>query len=719
MGNRAIIGRFIQLVRPFAKRPRFRPQEAFDAVRNPLLAERDRWPLWLPVLLGCGIGGYFALPFEPWAWSGLVGFALCAICGLGLRNRPVGLVIALAGGTMAAGFAAAQWASAMAAAPVIGKETAAVMVSGRVISVESRVGGQRVVLEDVAVDRSEGQPPRRVRLRLGASAEVWPGNRIRVRAVLMPPQQPALPGGFDFARQAWFDSLGGVGYAVGRVETVAVVEELSWTGRLGFAIADLRRTVTLRMTAAIPGPAGAVAAALTTGERGAIPEGLLNAYRDSGLAHLLSISGLHMSLVVGFAFFVLRAGLALVEPLALSRPIKKWAAAGALAAGAFYLLLAGAPVPTQRAFLMAAVVLLAVMVDRNPISLRLVGWSAFAVLLWQPQALLGASFQMSFAAVVALVAAYERLGSALVARRGDDRGWLRRIAIYAAGVALTTLIAGSATAVFGLYHFNRAATYGLVANLLAVPITGFWVMPSALTALLAMPFGLDAWPLTAMGLGVAAVNAVAAMVAGWPGAAIAVPPMPLAGLIAFTFGGLWLCLWRGAWRWWGAAGMILGLLSIGSVEPPDILADGEGDLIAVRAADGRLLLAAGRGDRFQKDAWGRYAGSGLPPVQPSADGSTEDGRLRCDSLGCIYGIGGQTAALVRDPGALGEDCAAATVVVSVVPVRRRCQGPRVVIDRFDLWRHGAHAVWLRPDGPEVQTVAQWQGRRPWSPARPE
>lgn len=159
MGNRAIIGRFIQLLRPFAKRPRFRPEEAFDAVRNLLLAERDRWPLWLPVLLGCGIGGYFALPFEPWGWLGLAGFALCATCGLAWRNRPVGLVIALAGGTMAAGFSAAQLASAMAAAPVIGKETGAAMVSGRVISVESRVGGQRVVLEDVAVDRIEG--PRR------------------------------------------------------------------------------------------------------------------------------------------------------------------------------------------------------------------------------------------------------------------------------------------------------------------------------------------------------------------------------------------------------------------------------------------------------------------------------------------------------------------------------------------------------------------------------
>jgi competence protein ComEC len=271
------------------------------------------------------------------------------------------------------------------------------------------------------------------------------------------------------------------------------------SGDLALAVGEMRQAVTERVLAGLSGQAGAVAAALLTGERGAIAKDVLAAMRDAGLAHLLAISGLHIGLFAGILFFVSRALLALWEPVALRYPIKKWAAAVALAGTAFYLLLSGATIPTQRAFLMGGLVIMAILLDRTGISMRSVAWAAVAVLLMQPESLLGASFQMSFAAVVALVAAFEWYGL----RRGR---WTndtppRRLLNYFAGVALATLIAGLATAPFAAYNFNLIADYGLAANLLAVPMTALWIMPWGVAALALMPFGLEAVALNPMGLG--------------------------------------------------------------------------------------------------------------------------------------------------------------------------------------------------------------------------
>jgi len=273
----------------------------------------------------------------------------------------------------------------------------------------------------------------------------------------------------------------------------------------------------------------------------------MQAIRDSGLAHLLAISGLHIGLVAGILFIWVRAMLALVGPLALRYPIKKWAAATAIAGALAYALIAGSTVPTQRAFLTVGLVLAAVMLDRRGLSIRLVAWAALAILIVQPESLLGPSFQMSFAAVTALIASYEVISER---RRYDDYGnstlppWLRKAGLYLIGVALTTLIAGIATAPFAVFHLNRFADYGLAANLLAVPVTAMWVMPSAVVAFLLMPFGMEGLALASMGWGVDVIIKVAETVAGWDGAVTLVSAMPTAALCAIVLGGLWLALWR-------------------------------------------------------------------------------------------------------------------------------------------------------------------------------
>ncbi|CCG41436.1 ComEC/Rec2 family competence protein [Magnetospirillum molischianum] len=680
-----------------------------------MLAERTRWPLWIPVFLGIGIGGYFSLPIEPPLWLAGLGLALAAgFLALALaRRRLVAVMSASVLLALAVGFFAAQVRTALVAAPVIERASGALMLEGRVVEVERLPeGALRVTFDRLVLEREEPiLVPERVRLRLKPGFPPFAvGDRLRMRAMLMPPPHPSLPGAFDFARFSWFKRLGAIGTALGQPEIVAAAEPSS----RGFSVAvnDLRHRLTERIVAVLSGDRGAVAAALITGDQMPISAPMMQAYRDSGLAHILSISGLHISLAAGLVFVGLRALLALIPPLALRYPIKKWAAALAILFAWGYTLLAGSPVPAQRSFLMIALVLLAVLLDRTALTMRPVALAAALVLLIEPEELIGPSFQMSFAAVIALIAWYETQTPRQAAWRAAHPGLLAGIGLYVAGIALTTLIAGSVTAIFAIYHFNRFAVWSVLANMLAVPLTGFWVMPWALVLFLLLPFGLEAVALVPMGWGVEAVNQVAIWVAGWPGAAVTTPTLSMTGLVAFTLGGCWLCLWTKRWRWWGLVPMVLGMASLVLADPPDLLVDGRGAAMAVRTADGYLLLN-GKGGRILKETWSRRAGPEAPERWPRQSNS-RDGRLRCDPVGCLWRAEGRVVALIRDETAIETACAGAGIVVSAVPLRGTCRGATLVIDRFDLWRRGAHAVWLRPGGVQVETVAEAQGNRPWA-----
>jgi competence protein ComEC len=448
-----------------------------------LAEERERWFLWLPVAWGLGCGLYFSLPTEP---PLLLGPALLLLVALAAwrdlqHQAPAGAPLWLGIGAIAAGLTAASVHTLQVTAPVL-EQRGAYMVDGRVLLVEERVKGQRLLLDQLAIEDLEAAAtPLRIRVsRRNDAPAVIAGDRVRMRAMLMPPSPPSAPHGFDFARYAFFEQIGAVGYGLGDVERIAAAER--WTWQLG--LARLRQRIAGAITAAVPDESGAVATALLTGLRGAIPEHVWHNMQVAGIAHLLAISGLHLGLVAGTLFFALRFALALVPPLALRLPTKKVAAAMALVGAFGYLLLTGMTVPTQRAFIMTALMLVAVMADRNPFSMRLVAWAALFVLLFQPNSILGASFQMSFAAVIGLIAVYETG----VGQRPDRFAGLdRRFALYVAGVALTTLVASLATAPFAIYHFGRLPTYGLLGNLVAVPLTAFWIMPLGLLGLILLP----------------------------------------------------------------------------------------------------------------------------------------------------------------------------------------------------------------------------------------
>jgi len=615
------------------------------------------------------------------------------------------------------GFFAVQLRVWSVEAPRIERRLGPVAIEGLPEKVEIRPDSVRVVLGEVRIaGRAPEDTPARVRLVLRApDIAIAPGTPLAVLGILNPPPAPAMPGAFDNGRALYFERIGAVGFAVGRPTALAAPAGESGLSSL---LAAWRHAASARIRETLPGPAGALAAALMTGDRSGLPRDDLAALRDSGLAHILAISGLHFALVAGTLFFVFRALLAAWSTIALRYPIKKWAALAAFLGASGYFLFAVPSVPSARSFLMLGLILVGVLTDRVALTLRPCALAAAAILLLRPESLLGPSFQMSFAAVVALIAAYERLAPGLAGWRRPG-GLVRAGLVYLGGVALTSLIASAATAPFGLFHFNRLAVLGLAANLLAVPVLAAWVMPWMILSFIAMPFGLDAPALAAMGQGNALILAVARSIAALESAALAFPAPSVTGLVALTLGGLWLCIWRRPWRHLGWAGIVIGLGSILAHVPPDIVVSGDGKLMAVRGADGSLSLSTGRSRRFDATIWLRRDAQEDPPTLWPRRGESEDGRLRCDDLGCVYRADGHVVALVRDGRALDDDCRVATLVIAVQPVGRACPSAGRVIDRFDLWRDGAHAVTLGPDGARrIESVRARQGERPWT-LRPE
>ena len=677
-----------------------------------IAAEHERWPLWLPVLLGAGIGLYFWLPAEPPAWLGAALLAFAALIAARAWRRESGLFAAAALLSLALGFAAAQLQANLVAAPVLKARLGPVTLEGRLESVDPLPEGARLVIGQLSIDRlARAATPARVRVRLRKNDDAAiPGAWLRLTAVLMPPPAPATPGAFDFERRAWFDRLGAVGYALGAPHWIAAPEgegAASWR----VALQALRARVTARIRTALPDERGAIAAALITGDTHAIPVADADAFRNAGLAHILVIAGLHMGMVAGIAFFALRALFALVPRLALYHPTKKYAAAAALGVTFGYMLLSGATVSSRRAFAMIGLALLAVLVDRVSISARAVALAAAAIMLMTPESATGPSFQMSFAAVAALIACYEALRPRIAAWHAHA-GAVRRGALYFFGIALTTVVTTIATMPFTIYHFNRFALYSVLANAVAVPITGFWVMPWAILSLLLMPLHLEALALHPMGAGIAAIASVARTVTSWPGAVMNVPSMPAASLLIASFGGLWLCIWQGRVRWLGLAPIMAGYLALALVRPPDLLVGSDARLAAVRGAGGAYLPASDESARALGEAVRRFGGA-MGAAWPEA-GSAAAGALSCDAEACLYRARERTVALVRDGAVLAEACRDADLVVSPFASHRACRGVKT-IDRIDTRRQGGAAVWLGPDGIDIETVRDWQGDRPWVP----
>jgi len=666
-------------------------------------AERGRFVPWLAVAAMAGVGLYFAQLAEPPVWAGVAAvLASLLACILGWRHQ-VSRAVALMALAAAAGFLSVQ-AQTRRSLPIEAIPTKAAILTGIVRSVDILPEGRRVTLSGTRLDPA--QPPLaryvRVRLRRGDATEMAAGDRVQIRSLLRPPAPPAYPGAWDLQRDAFFSGLGASGYALNPAFTLEHAEPAG----AGAVLQGLRDGIARRVLEGLPGPQGAVGSTLLTGTTLAIPQADREAFRDSGLAHLLAVAGLHIGIVMGLFMGTTRLGLAAIEHAALHWPTKAIAGATALAAGAAYLLLTGAHVPIMRSFAMACLVTLGIVMGRRALSLRGLTLAAAAIIVIAPNEVVGVSFQMSFAAVLALISGYEAMRPLLARLHGDSMGL--RVLSHAAALTLTSLLAGTASAPYGAYHFGHVQLYFIVANLVAVPLCAFWVMPAGLIALALMPLGLERLALVPMGWGIEAILWIGRTVSSWPAATLPVPAMPGWGLVVFSAGLAWLGLWRSRTRLLGVPVMLAGLLSPLATAPPDLLMSSDARLIAFR--DGGYWVQARSGtSKFVQDAWRDHLASG--PLRPLQAGTPAS----CTATSCWLEQAGLL--LLRDA-ARATDCTGVRLLVSAEPARGECPAGVPYLDRFSVWRDGAQAVWLTADGPRILSDRAYRGARPWVPPLP-
>jgi len=655
-----------------------------------LTEQRGRFALFLPVFLGAGLLFYFNLATEPpLAWP-LSATALFAAASLALSRRPMARAPALCATCVAAGVCLGCLAAARAPAWIALPRHAAAL-TGTIDGIDILPAGRRVTLRHPTID---GGPPLpravRIRLRTSDTTRLAQGDEIALRALLQPPSPPDYPGGWDTQRDAFFNFQGGFGFAIGPVRVIHRAAT--------HPLARLRQTIAARIMAALPGPTGAIAATLLTGLGTAIPQADRAAYEASGLAHLLAVAGLHIGIVMGLTFFAARLGLAAWEYAALAWPTRQLAAFAALAAGLLYLEITGAHIPILRSFGMAALVTLGVVTGRRAISLRGLALAATVLMLASPESIMGVSFQMSFSAVLCLIAGYE-VARPVLLHVGAGRWW-RRPALYAAGLVLSSALAGTASAPFAAYHFGRACLYYVPANMLAVPLTAIWVMPWGLAALALMPLGLEHLALPPMGWGIAALTGIARFVAAWPDANLPVPLLPCWSPVLVAAGLAWAGLLRGRLRLAGGLPILAGLLAPALLPRPDLVIAPGSRLIALNLAGQIFLQSEPSASAFETQAPLRLWAAGT--VRPF---TTQLPDLICDTAACRT----NRILFVRNSDTV--DCSL-PVIISATWLHDPCP-TALVIDHAFVAREGATLVYLTQGGPTALTDRATRGTRPW------
>jgi competence protein ComEC len=686
-----------------------------------LAAQGARWRLWTPVAFGLGAAGYFALPKEPVAWVAWAALALAACAGLAARRlggRRLSAAVMLAA-FLAAGFGVVKLRTDHVKAPVAPAGAPPRQVVGWVLDVASPgQGGQRLLIAPYQI---EGWTPRatpiRLRVTLHAGTPIpAPGSPISLLALINPPPPPASPGAYDFARDAFFDSVGGVGLALGPPRPWTPGVQPPWRLRLAMRINALRWSLTEQVVQTLGPETGGLAAAMTTGQQAFVPQAQVDDLRAAGLAHIISISGVHMAIVGGFTFAGLRLLIAAWPWLALRINGKKVAAACALAAVLAYLVLSGSPPPAERSAVTAAIAFCAVLVDRQAISLHALALAAIVVLLLQPEAVTQPGFQMSFAATAALVAL---AGVWPRPVREIDVPWPIRL-VQGAGTwllagAAISLVAGLATAPFAMQDFNRVSTWGLISNLLVEPISSFLMMPGLALGVVLTPFGLGEAPLRVAGFAIGLMNDVAHAAATAPYAQLVVASGPEWTLATAFLGLLWLCLWRGPLRWLGLP-LALAVLLTPKPPVPDIWVSADGAAAAVRQGPNAILF---RPDvkLFGAELWSRRRG--LAPQETEA---ARDALYDCDHWSCAP----RAAAPVRagaawnlkrplPPERLDEVCRGAEVVILRNDFRpESCPAP-LVLTGADFRRGGSAELYRQPGGRwRIVWAQDLRGRRPWT-----
>ena len=670
---------------------------------TPFFEDRSRWFLWWPVGLGLGISLYFCLSFEPSLFIVLLLFSISLSGAIGSfiyrHEYPVPYLLSMIILSFNTGFTSAKIRTDWLGTPFLLTKLDPVEIEGRIVDIEEQPKRRRFTLDHPSLSE-DIVPLHKVRLTMALSKplEATIGDHVTVTATLLPLSDPVSLDGYNFRRQAYFLGIGATGRVKGPIQITKHKDKILWLSKK-----RLHLTTTIRQH--LPGPAGQIAAALITGDRSGIPPPIRQAFADAGLAHILAISGLHLTLVAGLIFLIFRRGLALFPYLAENYPIKKWSAVLVIFSTFTYLSISGFGIPGQRAFVMISIVMLGILLDRNALSMRLVAIAATLILLIRPESLLSASFQLSFAAVTGLIASYEG-GWKPLRHWSLEGGTFRKLIPYAAGLIATTLIATLATTPYTLAIFNRITLQTILGNFIAIPLTTLLIMPAATLSVFTLPFGGFAPVFQILSFGLEKLIEIAQMVSTWPGAAILIPTPPSAFVALITFGGLWICIWRNSWRWGGLIPCVVGCISLVFQNSATIYAAGDGSIIAYRSKDTLYVSNLKRGSFFA-DQWMKELGLKQKKSWP------ED-RVKIGSV-----------LLVRSPDfydpspfEVSEEMCQEKALITTGYAWRECKEwgriPRILIDRYTLKRDGTYQFWVTSNGLEKKCVRKSLGQRPWN-----
>jgi competence protein ComEC len=685
---------------------------ARERVEAFLERERGQLPPWFVVGFGTGIAAWFALD-RPNAWAAFACLSgALALVGFSLRGGRAERSAGWFGLAMMLG-CALVWARAYYVAAPRLERPLVTEFRAKVERVETRTAKGDLRLTLAPADPK--LPPRvRVTVKLdGVPEGIAAGAELQLRARLAPPPPMALPGGYDFARDAWFRGIGGVGRALG---PVTVIEPAGETG-----IDAIRERLGRHVRERLPGSNGGIAVALATGDQNSVLDADAEAMRRSGLTHLLSVSGLHIAAAVGAAMLLTLKLLALSERLALRFNLILVAAGVGALTGIAYTLLTGAQVPTVRSCIAALLVLAGIALGRDALSMRLLAVGALVVLLFRPEAIAGASFQLSFAAVASIIALHSTAWARRTFQRRDE-GLLARLGRAVLALIATGLAVELTLIPIALYHFHKSGLYGVAANIIAIPLTTFVIMPLEAAALLLDTFGLGLplWWLTGLSLDV--LLGLAHLVADSRGAIVmmaAMPPWTLGMMIA---GGLWLFLWTSRLRLWGLAPILTGAIAAALSPTPDLLVTGDGRHLAVVDADGTPLLLRERSGDFIRSIVADSAGFDDEPQElasrPFASCSPDSCIARLERGGRRWQVMATRSAQSIDWRTLVRACSEADIVVSSRWLPRGCTPRWLKLDRDSLGRTGGVAVYLGAR-PRAVTVAERVGRHPWAADVPD
>jgi len=685
--------------------------------------DRRRFFLWIPVAAMGGVALNLAADREPVLWLPAALVTVCAALAWLCRARPVALGIWVGLAAVCAGFLSMGLRTARVGTPVL-DHVRTVRLQGFVEEVDIRRTGARFIVNVANSGRLPARlSPHRVRVTTRKTPEFAAGDYVALTARLWPPPRAVAPGGYDFARDAYFAGIGAVGTTFGTISVLPPPRDAPWRQRFFAAIDRARNRLAMRVDTIIGGDEGAIAAAMVTGKRDFLSNDAKDLIREAGIFHIITISGLQMTLVAGIFFMVARRLLALSATLALNYPIKKWAAGVAMAGSLIYDIGTGSRVGTERALIMTLIVLGAVILDRRALSMRNLALAVLAIIALEPDAILGVSFQLSFAAVAALIAVMEtRLAQR--DRRPDPfppdrrRPEERRSAFFVHAVdkplhlLLATLCATSATASFMAYHFHDLSPYVLIGNPLTLAVIECFAVPGALLGTALYPLGLDAPVWLYVGFGIKFIIWVARFIAAAPGSTLHVRAFAPASLPLLSLAVISAVVWR-SWLFRASAVPLaaLGIVAALNGARYDVIVAPSGDLVAVRGADGRLAIVGKHFNAFAAEQWLAADGDDRDPA------SARNPHAQCDRDGCIAALpGGRLLSVVTAPPAYEEDCLRATILVSASPAPEHC--PAQVFDEQKLAQAGA--VGLTWDGARYSVVTDRSilQDRPWSPAPP-